>query len=197
MDVDKTRPGLVFKRSTMTQKQQRALLAEAGARHIHTVNGPWRELFRGVRVIRAGDTVYFVHLSAVPTERGGDELTPTLQSYEFLHEIERAKAVGIEVYTGRTTAKRRDFRAMVADANKVLTQGGPRRPPAGYAKRGAPNKTPPEDVFAKWIAIWKSDDYTTNDAALKAMGKPFVPSTAHKLFGPSGRPPGGHRDNAR
>ena len=55
----------------------------------------------------------------------------------------------------------------------------------------------PDDTLNKWIAIWKSDDYTTNDAALKAMGRPFNAVTANKLFGPSGRPPGGHRDNAR
>lgn len=154
--------------------------------HIVHVCGSWRDLFKGVRVIRSGDVVYFVALVFVPTGRGDDDLPPALQAQESIHELERAGAVGIEVHTGRRTDKKDERRAMVKTAAASLRQGK-RTPPAGFKKRGRP----PVKVKPEWVKIWKSRDFATNKEALEAMGNPFGMTRAIGLLGPSGRPPGG------
>lgn len=193
MEVDKSKPGLIFPISVISASRQEELLRAAGAKHIISVKQTWRNLFKYARAIRDGDTVYFVHLSAVPTQRGDDELSPTSQAVEFLHEVVDAGALGVETYTGRTTASKSDVRGMIADAEKVLRSGGKRRPPAGYAKPGRPGIELDKATFEEWADIWRSPDYSTNAAALRAMGSPFVQSVAHKLFGPSGRAVGGRK----
>lgn len=184
--MEKSHPGLVFPKMPVKAETQEALLREAGAQRIVTVRGSWRSLFRGVRDIRDGDTVYFVSLNFIPTMRGDDELPPALQAQEFVHELGRCGAVGIEVHTGRRTDKKDERRAMVKTAAGSLRQGK-RTPPPGFKKRGRP----PVKVKPEWVKMWKSRDYATNKEALEAMGNPFGMTRAIGLLGPSGRPPGG------
>lgn len=184
-----TKPGLIFPQGSIKTETQETLLREAGASRIVTVKGSWRSLFTGARDIREGDTVYFVALSFVPTPLGGDELAPSVQASEFVAEIGRAGAVGIEVYTGRSTAKPEERRAMVREAAAALRNGS-RRPPAGYKKVGRKGITLTAEQRKEWSRIWKSKDYATNEEAIEAMGNPFRKVTATKLFGPSGRSPG-------
>lgn len=190
-----TKLGLIFPQGSIKPEGQEQMLRDAGALRLVTVKQSWRSLFRGVRDIREGDTVLFVALSFVPTNRGGDELAPSVQAAEFVHEIERAGAVGIEVYTGRSTAKTDERRAMVREAAAAL-RNGPRRPPAGFKKRGAPAFVFPPGKEAVWRRIWKSKDYATRKEALEAItedngGKrPFGLVKAHELFKQSGRSPG-------
>ena len=186
--MEKSHPGLVFPKMPIKAETQEAMLREAGALHIVHVRGSWRGLFRGVRVIRPGDTVYFVALVFVPMPRGEDELPPALQAQEFVHELERTGAVGIEVHTGRRTDKKDDRRAMVKTAASSLRQGK-RKPPAGFKVRGRP----PTKIKPEWLKMWKSLDYATNADALEAMGNPFGMTRAIALFGPSGRSTGARK----
>lgn len=172
----------------MSEAAQEKLLREAGAQHIVTVRGSWRDLFKGVRVIRPGDTVYFVALVFVPGKRGGKEMPPAVQAAQFVHELVETKALGIEVYTGRKTNKKKDKDGMIADAANSL-QRGHRRPPAGHKQRGRKGI----EIKPEWEEMWRSPDYSTNEAALKAMGNPFGPERAYSLWGGSGRTPGGKR----
>lgn len=192
--MDHSKPGLIFPQGSIKPDTQEALLREAGATRIVTVKGSWRGLFRGVRDIREGDTVLFVALAFVPTARGDDELAPSVQASEFVSELHRAGAVGIEVYTSRSTAKTEERRAMVREAAAALRNGS-RRPPAGYKKVGRKGITLTAEQKRDWGRIWKSKDYATNDDAIEAMGKPFNSVTANKLFGPSGRSPGPRKRN--
>lgn len=189
-----TKLGLIFPQGSIKPEGQEQMLRDAGALRLVTVKQSWRSLFRGVRDIREGDTVLFVALSFVPTNRGGDELAPSVQAAEFVHELERAMAVGIEVYTGRSTAKTDERRAMVREAAAALRNGS-RRPPAGFKKVGRKGITLTAGQRKEWSRIWKSKDYDTNAAALAAMGEPFNSVTANKLFGPSGRAPGPRKRN--
>lgn len=131
--MDHTKPGLIFPQGSIKLETQEQLLLEAGATRLVTVKGSWRTLFKGVRDIREGDTVLFVALAFVPTARGGDELAPSVQASEFVAELGRIGAVGIEVYTGRSTAIEKERRAMVREASAALRNGS-RRPPAGYKR---------------------------------------------------------------
>lgn len=193
--MDHTKPGLIFPKGSIKPDTQEQMLRDAGALRIVTVKSSWRSLFAGARDIRNGDTVYFVALAFVPTKRGEDELAPSVQASEFVAELGRAGAVGIEVYTGRSTAKAEERRAMVRDAAASLRRGS-NRPPAGYKKRGAPAFAFPPGKEAVWRRIWKSKDYVTRKEALEAItadngGKrPFGLTMAHDLFKQSGRKPG-------
>lgn len=191
-----TKLGLIFPQGSFKPEVQEQMLREAGALRIVTVKHSWRSLFRGVRDIRDGDAVLFVALAFVPTNRGGDELAPSVQAAEFVHELERAGAVGIEVYTGRSTAKTDERRAMVREAAAALRNGS-RRPPAGYKKVGRKGITLTAEQKREWSRVWKSKDFETNKEALAAMGDPFNAVTANKLFGPSGRAPGARKREAR
>lgn len=183
------KPGLIFPQGSFKPAVQEQLLLEAGATRIITVNRSWRSLFTGARDVREGDTVLFVALAFVPTARGGDELAPSVQASEFVAELGRVGAVGIEVYTGRSTAKNEERRAMVREASAALRNGS-RRPPAGFKKVGRKGIVLTSEQKREWGRIWKSKDYPTNKDALAAMGEPFNNVTATKLFGPSGRPVG-------
>lgn len=168
------------------------MLRAAGAGRIVHVEKSWRELFKGARVIRQGDTVYFLALVYLPTWRGEDEMPPAVQAAEFVHELERIGAVGIEVYTGRRTDKDDERRAMVKVAANSL-RAGSRRPPPGFKKLGRPGFQMTAEQEREWRKIWKSKDYATNAEALEAMGNPFNAVSANKYFGPSGRAPGARR----
>jgi len=194
MNVDKTKIGLVLPLSIIPDGKQRDMLREAGASHLVPVKD-WRRLFTGsVGTIRPGDTVWFAHLSAIPIKNDADKLSLTAQASEFLHTLKNTTAVGIEVVTGRRTSNVKQFRAMLEDAEKVFRVGGKRRPPKGYSDGPGRKSTKPKDPeFARLQALWLSDDYSTNEAALRAMRLEIVESTAIAWFGPSGRPVGPRR----
>lgn len=189
-----TKLGLIFPQGSIRPEGQEQMLRDAGALRLVTVKKSWRSLFRGVRDIREGDTVLFVALAFVPTARGGDELAPSVQASEFVAELGRIGAVGIEVYTGRSTSIEKERRAMVREASAALRNGS-RRPPAGYKKVGRKGITLTAEQRREWGRMWKSKDFETNKDALAAMGDPFNAVTANKLFGPSGRPVGPRKRN--
>ncbi len=191
MNVDKSKIGLVLPQSIISQERQRDILKGAGASHLVTPKD-WRRLFMGTAgTIRAGDTVWFAHLSAVPILGATDELSLSAQASEFLHSLRGVSAVGIEAITGRKTSDLKQLRAMLRDAELTLRSGGPRRPPKGYAgKPGRKSATPKGEDFERMKEIWLSPDYSTNAAALRAMRLEIVESTAIAWFGPSGRPVG-------
>lgn len=194
MNVDKSKIGLVLPLSQIPQERQRELLTDAGASHLVPVKD-WRRLFTGsVGTIRPGDTVWFAHLSGIPVKVAGDKLSLAAQASEFVHTLRGVSAVGIEAITGRKTSDLRQVRAMLADAEAVFRAGGPRRPPKGYNGRPGRKSTKPDDEeFERLRVLWKSSDYSTNEAALRAMRLEIVESTAIAWFGPSGRPVGPRR----
>lgn len=194
MNVDKTKIGLVLPLSIIPDERQRGLLKDAGASHLVPVKD-WRRLFAGtVGMIRPGDTVWFAHLSAIPVKSDADKLSLTAQASEFLHTLKGVSAVGIEAITGRKTSDLKQFRAMLRDAELTLRAGGPRRPPKGYAgPPGRKSTAPKGDEMERLKAMWLSPDYSTNEAALRAMRLEVVESTAIAWFGPSGRPVGPRR----
>ena len=191
MNVDKSKIGLVLPQSIISQERQRDMLKDAGASHLVTPKD-WRRLFMGTAgTIRAGDTVWFAHLSAVPVKSAMDDLSLSAQASEFLHSLRGVSAVGIEAITGRKTSDLRKLRAMLRDAELTLRAGGPRRPPKGYAgKPGRKSTKPHSEEFERLRAIWMSPDYSTNEAAIRAMKDAVTLATAFAWFGPSGRPVG-------
>lgn len=194
MNVDKSKIGLLLPLSIIPAERQREMLQDAGAAHLVPVKD-WRKLFSGsVGTIRPGDTVWFAHLSAIPVKSDADKLSLTAQASEFLHTLKGVSAVGIEAITGRKTSDLKQFRAMLRDAELTLRAGGPRRPPKGFAGKSGRKSTAPRGTELERLkAMWLSDDYSTNDAALRAMRLTIVESTAIAWFGPSGRPVGPRR----
>jgi len=194
MNVDKTKIGLVLPLSQIPQERQREVLTDAGASHLVPVKD-WRKLFTGsVGTIRPGDTVWFAHLSGIPVKVAGDKLSLAAQASEFVHTLRGVSAVGIEAITGRKTSDLRQVRAMLADAEAVFRAGGPRRPPKGYnGPPGRKSTKPKGEEFERLKAIWTSEDYSTNEAALRAMRAEITLAAAYLWFGPSGRPAGPRR----
>jgi len=186
---DKTNPGLVFKSSRYTDAEQRKRLLAAGAKHIVPIRNSWRDMFKGARVIRDGDTVYIFALVLVPTERGGDTLPPSAQPTAFLYECKAVGATVVEVWTGRKSSSRKDFDAMIADAVAALRGSTGRIAPRGFGQRGRPKtKVPMQGTreFNVLRAIWKSHEYENAEQALAAMaaeGFDGAESTARRLFG--------------
>lgn len=194
MNVDMKKVGLILPMSTLTQARQRDMLSEAGAKRLLVVKD-WRRLIRGTAGdIRAGDTAWFPHLSAIPTREDEHGLSLTAQASEFVHTLRGASVVGVEAVTGRKTSDLKQLRAMLRDAETVLRRGGPRVPPKGYSgKPGPKSEKPKGEAFAALKSIWTSPDYTTNEAAIRAMRLEIVESTAYRWFGPSGRDVGPKR----
>lgn len=188
MDVDKTKVGLILPLSTIPQARQRGLLTDAGAQRLVVVKN-WRRVVRGTAgEVRPGDTAWFAHLSAVPIRDDSDHLSLTAQASEFLHTLKGASILGIEAVTGRKTSDLKAFRAMLRDAEIVLRRGGQRVPPKGYLGKPGPKSIKPKgEAFIDLLGMWKSSDFTTNKAAIKAMRLTIDESTAYRWFGPSGR----------
>lgn len=177
MQVDKTKPGLIFPSERYTKAYQEQILAEAGARCFHVVKGSWRNLFRGVRVIREGDTVFIFSLALVPTGKGEDTLSPSAQAPAFMYEVRAAGAVVVEAWTGRTS--KRHFDDMIADAVKVLREGGGRRAAKGHRKRGRKSKRPPDEAIRDLRVIWRSREYKNDDERAVAVSEAWG-QTLHK-----------------
>jgi hypothetical protein len=177
MQVDKTKPGLIFPSQRYTKAYQEQILAEAGARCFHVVKGSWRNLFRGVRVIREGDTVFIFSLALVPTSKGKDKLSPSAQAPAFMYEAREARVVVVEAWTGRTS--KRHFDDMIADAVKVLREGGGRRAAKGFRKRGRKSKRPPDDVIKNLRVIWRSREYKNDNERAAAVSE-VSGQTLHK-----------------
>jgi hypothetical protein len=192
MTVDKSKIGFLFPGDA----KHKAALAAAGAQHFITIDGKRTTWRNAVRIPRPGDTVFFWVLVKVPTKPGGDELTPSGQPREFLREIEARKAVGIEVYSGRSAAKKAEKEAMIRDAVRALKSKGRERMPPGYRKRGRRTVEWTGKQLEQAKTAWFSQDYATNEIAERHMPSvevngeivPFGSTRARRLWGPNGRP---------
>lgn len=168
----KTHPGLVFPSPHHAPAEQRRALTAAGAlRLIDMADRSWRDLFKGARAIRSGDTVYIYALVMVPTPRGKDDLPPSAQAGEFLAMCREAGADVVEVLTGRRASARADRDGMIADAVKQLREGAGRRAPKGYARKGRPpNWEPRNEREAKRVAaLWRSTEFANERLAAAAI----------------------------
>lgn len=192
MNADKSKKAILFPGDA----SHKAALAAAGAQHFKKVDGAkitWRDV---VRTVRPGDVLFIWVLVNVPTRRGGDELPPSGQPREFIREIEARGGVLVEVYTGRTTAKKQDKEAMIRDAVGALKSKGRKRMPSGYRKKGRRAVAWTDEQLEQAKRAWFSRDYETNEIAERHMptveveGKPvpFGSTRARRMWGPNGRP---------
>lgn len=192
MNVDKSKHALLFPGDS----SHKARLAAAGAQHFKKVDGKAATWRSAARAVRPGDTVFIWVLVNVPTKRGEDELPPSAQPREFIREVEMRGGVVVEVYTGRTTAKKADREAMIRDAVASLKTKGRSKLPPGFKKRGRRAVAWTDEQLEEAKRAWFSRDYETNEIAERHMPSVEIDGTviefgstrARRLWGPNGRP---------
>lgn len=192
MVVDKTKTGLTFPHKRYTRPWQEQHLRVAGASRIIHVGKDcesWRDVTTPT-VMREGDTFYVVGMALVPTERGGDKLSPISQLSVFFCKSKELGATVVETWSGRKSTNWRHKEAMIADAEKSLRSAGRRLPP-GQKEPGRPERPFAKEQIEQAKAAWFSKDYATNGAAEKHFPEGFTRHRANRMFGPSGRKPGG------
>lgn len=185
MAVDKSQQAFVFPGDGSAGEAE---LRAAGAQHITRIDGKARTWRDAVRLVRAGDTVRVWALVKVPTRRGQDRLPPVAQVSDFVREVEARGGVLIEVYTGRTSAKKADKSAMIEAAEAALKSKGRTRLPGGFRKAGR-RPMPISDAQREQARkAWFSKDYATNEIAVRHMPEGWTARRAWREFGVSGRP---------
>lgn len=185
--LDKSHIGLICKSPRASRGVQDTALRAAGAQWVVEIGVTPRTWREAITPVRTGDVVYVYALALIPTKRGQDELTPSLQVADFLMDVRERGAEVVEVLTGRKSGDPKDRRAMVKDANKALRRGSRALPSTGRG-RGRPGKEFDADVLAKAKAVWFSRDYETNLIAAKHLPGKMTYKWAWRLFGASGRP---------
>ena len=187
MVEDKTKIGLVFKSPRATDERQEKALRAAGATWIIRVGSKgmrtWRE---PVRQVMPGDAVFIYALVIVPTKRGDDKMPPSGQLGDFLLEVHGRQSHVVEVYTGRKSNILKQRREMLADAVNGLRSTGKPLPAIGDGPGRKADEWPSDEVRKAAQTIWRSPDYTTNEAAARHMPVGVTKALIKKL-GPSGR----------
>lgn len=192
MSVDKTKQGLLFP-GDAAHKQA---LQAAGAEHFVKIDGKTRTWRDAVRLVRPGDTIYIWVMVNAPTKRGQDELPPSAQPREFMREIMARGGLLIEVFSGRTSAKKADAEGIIRDAVTALKSKGRKRMPAGYRSKGRHAVAWTDEQLLQAKRAWFSPMYATNEIAEAHMpsveigGKvvKFRAVRAWRMWGVSGRP---------
>lgn len=191
------RIGLTFKFPRLPRERQEAIVRACNVdRVIHMGAEPhktWRDLIRETVV---GDTLIPVALVAMPTERKRGGVAPTDQVGELLAEFGYYGVVIEEALTGRRSDSPADRPVMIREAVRGI-RGGGRQLPVGSFERGRP-AADCSAVLEAARAVWKSRDYSTNDAAVAHMPAckdartgadiPWTKARAYDEFGASGRP---------
>jgi hypothetical protein len=167
--------------------QQEALLAYGVHPDRICVEGHNGETLDGcIRLLRPGDVlaVRHLHLLAPPKLRTVDK--PRRDLWAAVREIEARGASIFEVSAHRSSLKRDERDAMIADAIEALTHAG-RSPRKGRPQPGRPPLEFSEKEVEQARRAWFDIRHRTNDDALRASPKGWTKQRSYDEFGPSGR----------